>query len=103
MAISKRELTHIGFAPRHAPDADPGKGSDKDGAAAEMPDRPIFSTGPRRRNRSGIARVAAAMPFNPIFDDRSAQAPMTPWQDAGMFALTRAEIGRSSPLKAEWQ
>ena len=101
MAISKRELTHIGLAPRHAPDARPDKGPDKEGAAAKMTTRPIFSTGHRGRNHTGIARIAAGIPWNPIFDDRS-PARVTPEAEADMFALTSAEIGRSVPLKAEW-
>jgi hypothetical protein len=104
MAISKRELTRIGFDPRQGPDISPEKRDpDITREATEISIRPIFSTGRRGRDRTGIAHVAAGILRNPISDNRSAQGvPMTPRQDAGTFALTRAEIGRSKPLKAEW-
>jgi len=81
MAISKRDLTHIGFDPR--PDTGPDTG-----AAAKISARPYSPTGPGGRRRIGIARRAADTPGYSVFDDRSARdEPMTQRQDAGMFAL----------------
>jgi hypothetical protein len=97
MAISKRELTHIGFDPR------PNTGPKTYDAAAKISTRPRFATGPGGRGCIGIARRAAGARNRPIFNDRPARdEPMTPRQDAGMFALTRTEKGRSVLLKLEW-
>jgi hypothetical protein len=102
MAISKRDLTHIGFDPR--PDIGRDTGPNTAGAATKMSTRRDSATGPGGgRCRIGIARRAAGTPKYPIFDDRSARdEPMTPRQDAGMFALTRAENGRSASFIVEW-
>jgi hypothetical protein len=93
MAISKRELPHIGFAPRPETAV----------LAAEISIRPLFATGPGGRIHIGIARRAADNPNHPIFNDRPAHdEPMTRRRDAGRFTLTRTENGRSASLKAEW-
>ncbi|MEO6215515.1 MAG: hypothetical protein ABIO86_05765 [Sphingomonas sp.] len=104
MAISKRDLTHIGFDSRHDSDTSAEKGDpNMKGRATETAARPIFSAGPRGRDRTGIAPRAAGATRHPISHHRSVHdQAMTPPQDAGSFVLAETEIGRSAPLKAEW-